>query len=81
MSKDSNPFYSVKSISIARKAPVIEKIVEYTLDGLDFAQKAESVQVNTDPYYTHMPKNDPAAATLYASNMGREHHDNQCEIF
>ena len=31
--------------------------------------------VSREPYYHHMPKDNPATATLYAAELGGEHHD------
>ena len=49
---------------------------------LDKIEKGEQFLVNNDPYYQHMPKNDPLAAAKYAAQMGGDHNDpSGCEIF
>ena len=49
---------------------------------LDRMEKGEQILVKNNPYYTHMPKNDPIAATKYAAEMGGEHFEiTKCSIF
>jgi len=43
--------------------------------------KTEAMAVSREPYYHHMPKDNPATATLYAAELGGEHHDiSKCDI-
>ncbi|KJV81510.1 hypothetical protein RHORCCE3_0700 [Rickettsia hoogstraalii str. RCCE3] len=72
---------SPSAITAARRGPAVEKVIQAALVVVQHVQKCEAMQVANDPYYQHMPKNNAAAATIYAAKMGGENHDiSGCEI-
>lgn len=58
---------------------VVKPVVTATTDSC--FQKHMQQQVLNDPYYQYMPKDNAAAATIYAAKMGGAHHEvSGCEI-
>ena len=78
--KDNN-FKSAMPITAARRAPASEKAVKQAVKGTKYMEKTQAMAVSREPYYHHMPKDNPATATLYAFELGGKHHDiSKCDI-
>lgn len=78
---DPNAFKVPATVVAARRAPAVEKMIHNAPKVLSHIEKCEAAQVANNPYYQHMPKNDPAAATIYAAKMGGENNEPaDCDI-
>jgi hypothetical protein len=78
MPKDNNQqFFNNAGFKTVSKVGKVTTVISTAQD----IQQFHTFLDTNDPYYTHMPKNDVAAATAYSARMGGESHEITCDIF
>jgi hypothetical protein len=78
MPNDNNKqFLNTAGFKTLGKVTTVNTVVSSAHD----IQQFHTFLDTNDPYYTHMPKNDVAAAAAYSARMGGESHEITCDIF